>query len=39
MMLKTERLMLRPFREFVPFVNDANGKLLYENTDQKEDIV
>ena len=33
-MIKTERLTLRPFREFVTFVNDADGNPIYENTIQ-----
>ena len=32
MMLKTERLILRPFREGVSFVDDADGNPIYENT-------
>ena len=33
-MIKTDRLTLRPFREFVTFVNDAAGNPIYENTVQ-----
>ena len=32
--IKTERLTLRPFREFVTFVSDADGNTIYENTIQ-----
>ena len=30
-MIETDRLILRPFREFVSFVNDADGNPIYEN--------
>ena len=33
-MIKTERLTLRPFREFEPFVGNADGNPIYENTIQ-----
>lgn len=33
-MPETQRLILRLFREGVSFVDDADGKLLYENTYQ-----
>ena len=33
-MIETERLILRPFREFMPFVNDVDGNPVYENTYQ-----
>ena len=33
-MIKTERLTLRPFREFVTFVSDADGNHIYANTIQ-----
>ena len=34
MMIKTNRLTLRPFREFVTFVNDVDGNTICENTIQ-----
>ena len=33
-MIETDRLLLRSFREFVSFVNDADGNPIYENTYQ-----
>ena len=33
-MSKTTRLTLRPFREFVTFVNDVDGNTICENTIQ-----
>ena len=33
-MIETDRLILRPFREFIPFVNDVDGNPVYENTYQ-----
>ena len=33
-MIKTDRLTLRHFREFVTFVSDADGNPIYENTIQ-----
>ena len=34
MVIETERLILRPCREFVSFVNDTDGNSIYENTYQ-----
>ena len=33
-MIETDRLILRPFRELIPFVNDVDGNPVYENTYQ-----
>ena len=33
-MIKTTRLILRSFREFMTFVNDVDGNPIYENTIQ-----